>query len=105
MCRPFFLLILLSATIGTVAQVPSTLQSPDGNIRFRLFVTGERIIQYEVEYQQKEIIKASTLGVDGWQEGLSLQSVRQTSKDELWKPVYGERSSIRNSYHAQTFKR
>ncbi len=102
MYRLFFLLISLLVTIETVGQAPLSLKSPDGNIEFRLTVT-DGIIHYEVSYQQKEIIKASVLGVDGWQDGLSLQSVRAAAKDDFWKPVYGERNRIRDQYHTTFF--
>ncbi|MBV8252071.1 MAG: glycoside hydrolase family 97 catalytic domain-containing protein [Chitinophaga sp.] len=99
MYRLFFFLVSLLTAIETFGQ---TLTSPDGKISFRVAVT-DGVIHYDVTYQQQDIIKQSVLGVEGWQNGLKLQSVKASAKDEYWKPVYGERNRIHDHYRALTF--
>jgi alpha-glucosidase len=103
MYRLVILFLSLLVTGQLIAQTPVVLKSPDGNIRFRLTVTGSGAINYEVAYQQKEIIKSSALGIENWQDGLVLKTVRTVSEDAYWKPVYGERNRIRDHYQGLFF--
>ena len=89
--------------LSIVAQDSLDLRSPNGNIHFQLSVTVSGEVNYATSYQQKEIIKASKLGVDGWQNNLMLRDVASFKKDTLWKPVYGERNLVRDHYNAKTF--
>lgn len=91
---------VLSA-ITTWAQDSLSLNSPNGKIHFQLSVANGGAT-YFTSYQQKEIIKSSALGISGW-DHLNLHSVTSIQKDTLWKPVYGERNSIRDHYNAKVF--
>ncbi|RAJ76596.1 alpha-glucosidase [Chitinophaga dinghuensis] len=102
MYRLFLLLASLFTSIETIGQSAASLSSPDGKVIFRLAVT-DSVIHYDVAYQQQPTITTSVLGVEGWQRGLKLQSVRKVAKDEWWKPVYGERNRIRDHYQALIF--
>jgi len=93
----------LSTAVSAFAQDSLQLQSPNGKIQFHLSVAENGELNYTVYYQQKEIIKPSALGVDGWWNGLYLQSVAFSKRDTLWKPVYGERSLVRDKYQAKIF--
>ena len=105
---PFYLKYILSFccitffTASSVAQDSLQVQSPDNNIHFTLFVSGNGALSYQVSYLQKEIIKLSVLGIEGWN-NLYLQSVSSIEKDTSWKPVYGERNLIRDHYSLKTF--
>ena len=59
---------------------------------------------YQLDLQNKAIIKESKLGLElkdmeSLLEGFSLTNVEKTTFDETWKPVWGEVKEIRNHYN------
>ena len=78
---------------------------------------GKNQLSYEVSFKGKPIIIESLLGVSidnklfesalaitndtstDWFENLNFTGVERFSKDESWKPVYGERSLIQDHYN------
>ena len=98
-----FCCITIFLTIKTHSQDSLSLQSPNGHIRFSLLVMANGQLSYTTTYQQKEIIKQSALGIEGWKDKLSLQSVTSTKTDTTWKPVYGEKNLIHDHYNARLF--
>ena len=102
------------------------LQSPDGKLELtftqREVSPGKRSLSYHVNYGSKPVMLESALGVQidnhvfehamahtvtsapgsqgaGWCDNLVLKNIIRTSKDTTWKPVYGERSLIRDQYN------
>lgn len=77
------------------------VQSPDGNFVVE-FTLSDGAPVYSVSYQGKPILTKSHLGLvfDGktLTNGLKLVSHQTSQHDETWKPVYGERSTIRDHY-------
>ena len=77
------------------------LSSPDGNIK--LTVAADNALRYLVSYKGKEVVKPSALSFRLKVPAVSLASFSveradSSAKDETWKPVWGEYSSIRNNY-------
>ena len=79
------------------------LESPDGKYIFSFSLTqlGEPV--YSISYLQKPVVLTSELGLNGWEKGLKVIAVSETQKDTIWKPVYGERNSVRDYYNEMTF--
>ncbi|WP_240543682.1 glycoside hydrolase family 97 protein [Spirosoma foliorum] len=102
------------------------LQSPDGKLEVVFtqneISPGKRRMTYHVDFQKKPVILESGLGVQidnhvfeqamahkvttppgtlgvNWCDNLVIKNVVKTSKDSTWKPVYGERSQIRDQYN------
>jgi alpha-glucosidase len=57
---------------------------------------------YSISYQQKAVILSSSLGLNGWERGSVLSDVSVSKQDTVWKPVYGERSQVRDHYQGMT---
>ena len=92
----FFTLIV---TVQFLAAQPSKdLISPDGRLMFSFSLSNEGAPVYSVTYQQKPVILSSVLGLNGWEKGLVLSDVSISKQDTVWKPVYGERSLVRDRY-------
>lgn len=89
--------------IPVVAQKAVQLKSPDGKISFHLFVNTEGKIGYDIFYLEKEVIERSSLGVDGWSDHLHLIASRREENNTSWKPVYGERSPVKDNYRGGTY--
>ncbi|MGO4292361.1 glycoside hydrolase family 97 N-terminal domain-containing protein [Chitinophaga sp. RAB17] len=80
------------------AQSSQQLLSPDGKLQFAFNLSEGGHLNYSVYYQEKPVILASGLGLNGWESGFVLSAVSSAEKDTLWKPVYGERSIVRDHY-------
>ena len=80
------------------AQQSEELASPDGKLLFSFALTKEGTLTYSINYQQKPIILSSELGLSGWEKGFVKSGVSLSKQDTVWKPVYGERSQIRDHY-------
>ncbi|QIP14252.1 glycoside hydrolase family 97 protein [Spirosoma aureum] len=84
--------------------------------------SARRQLMYRVNFQKKPVILESGLGIQidnhifeqamaqkvsstvgsagaGWCDNLSIKNVINTQRDTTWKPVYGERSLIRDQYN------
>lgn len=98
-------LLLLSVIAPSLSGVD--LRSPDGRVLVQLDVAdvdGTRGVPvYSVTWRGRPIVRPSRLGFELGSNTLAagLEVIGQTnsSADRLWKPVWGERSSVRDHYH------
>jgi alpha-glucosidase len=81
-----------------VAQTSKQISSPDGKLQFVFDLSNEGAPVYSISYQQKPVILSSSLGLNGWERGFVLSDVSVSKQDTVWKPVYGERSQVRDHY-------
>lgn len=103
MRRFYSLFLAIVFAVGIVyAQENFTLKSPDGKITFNLF-SGNSDLKYNVSYQEKPILLWSSLGISGWEHGLEVDKVEAMSVDTIWRPVYGERSEVKDQYNQKTY--
>ena len=106
--------------------VVETLKSPGGNLEMTFQLTEAGTPQYALNYGDTKVILPSDLGfelrgvlkaqqlvynADGtiskedreasnsFYDGFSVESVKRDSFDEVWEPVWGEESQIRNNYN------
>jgi len=111
---------------GIIDSTKATITSPDGayNVQFyqKQHSDGTRTMFYKVDFKQRPLIyeseldiqldnnlseRAMALKVDKhtrWCENLVVQKIRYDSKDTIWRPPYGERSSIRDKYKVVTIE-
>ncbi|WP_352432932.1 glycoside hydrolase family 97 N-terminal domain-containing protein [Mucilaginibacter sp. PAMB04274] len=115
--------ICTSAEGQTTAIQHNVLKSPNGNLQIDFHQTGDeghRRMYYSVNFYGKTVIKESELDLrldnnlsekamalqvdthQRWFENLKVTGVVTSSKDSLWKPVYGEQAQIRDCYNAAT---
>ena len=110
---------------GPVTDV-QTMTSPDGNMEMTFQLTADGTPQYALSYGDQKVILPSDLGfelrgvlkaqklvynADGtiskedrqpsnsFYDGFSVESVETSSFDEIWEPVWGEETQIRNNYN------
>ena len=101
-----------------------TLESPNGNYEFTFYqkqlTTESTQMYYTVSFKGKEVICESELGIlienqlfesalgipndecTLWSENLQLTGTEETEVANSWKPVYGERSTIKDNYKQLT---
>ncbi|WP_106832000.1 glycoside hydrolase family 97 protein [Parabacteroides pacaensis] len=101
------ILICLSLLSATVSAQQESLVSPDGKLKFSLTVShtpqnqGELV--YEISYKDRQVVLPSRLGISGWEQDMEIESLRKSSANETWKPVYGERSEIKDQYNQHVY--
>jgi glucan 1,4-alpha-glucosidase len=96
-----FMLTGLSQAV--YADQSINLNSPNGIIRLRLVQHTDGSLTYSVFYKDQATINPSGLGMklktpDVSLVKFNLLSIDSSSTDEIWKPVWGEVSSIHNNY-------
>jgi alpha-glucosidase len=88
------------------------VKSPDGRLEFTFSIESiaaeQGCLTYSLSWNGKSVVLSSRLGVvtmdlPAWTNGFTLIDTTHQSADELWKPVYGERSMVRNHYNGCTF--
>lgn len=84
---------------GPNTEQSKQLTSPDGKLIYTFHLTKEGVPGYSITYKQKPFILASALGLGVWQEGLVLSDVVFSKQNITWKPVYGERSLVKDHYN------
>ncbi len=95
-----WLWVLWFAPLAMAAQ---TISSPNGRLTLKAYVSNGRPT-YELFYRGQAVVKPSHLGleIDNFPSLLTdfeVASVDSSSFDETWKPVWGEKSAIRNRYN------
>lgn len=117
------LIVLMCCSIMAIAQGNvegnsnkwETAASPNGKVVVRFGIDNGRPY-YTVQYDTKDVIKKSFLGLElakdkhaskGMKEtslmdGFELMQTIKTSHDDTWKPVWGETDEIRNHYNEMT---
>ena len=98
----FSLFCFMLSASSLIAQQTAKLISPDKKFVFTFTLSAEGGPVYSISYQQRPIVLSSAMGLNGWEKGLAFTAVSKSYKDTLWKPVYGERNSVRDRYQAMT---
>ena len=81
------------------------LKSPNENFVMNFSLQADGTPQYTLTYKSKDIIKPSKLGLLLKNDSASLlnsfviSTIKTSTFDENWKPVWGEVNSIRNHYN------
>jgi hypothetical protein len=109
MKKVIYLFAFLLLPLVTVAQ---EIKSPNGMVDLKFYLQNGRPT-YEMTFKGKSVIKPSHLGLElaknkhaskGMDEtdlmdGFQVSNSKTTSFDEIWNPVWGETSTIRNNYN------
>lgn len=108
---------------GALYTFSTELLSPNKHFKMLFSVDKAGTPIYELSYKSKSIIKPSRLGLELWDEnekpefgkeltknkqvnlinslqrGFTVLDVKYQTFDEMWRPVWGEESQIRNNYN------
>lgn len=103
MKRIFTLMVALLVATSATTLSAQTITSPDGNLAFT-FALHEGVPTYSVDYKGSPVILTSRLGLDlegagDLLGGFEVGEVTESTFDEVWEPVWGEESHIRNHYN------
>jgi glucan 1,4-alpha-glucosidase len=97
----FLLLFVLNISFS------QNIQSPSKNISVDLKLTPTGQAAYVISYKNKAVIAESTLGIilkdkKALNANFVIDSVKNSSFNESWKPILGEQTSIVNHYNEIT---
>lgn len=92
--------------ISTAKAQQWQVASPNGEINLQLELTADAL-QYQVQFQQQPVIKASKLGLAfknqaNLQSNLQVTDVVERHQDQSWQPLWGQRSTIRDNFREIT---
>jgi hypothetical protein len=101
-------MLVFSAGIAK-ADDSLSIQSPNHFLSLLVYHQPDGQIKYELRYKSKTVIYPSALAMRFSTPAVSLEKfdvLKNSSRsfDETWKPVWGETSSIRNSYNEMTLE-
>jgi alpha-glucosidase len=82
-------------------DLPVVIKSPNEKLIFFFNFDSSQKLTYSVQYERKNVIMLSKLGVSGWMENLTLAGIKEIQKDTVWKTIYGERALVRDNYNAK----
>ncbi|MBL7743939.1 MAG: glycoside hydrolase family 97 protein [Chitinophagaceae bacterium] len=107
--RLFAGILAVVISLSVYADQFINLHSPDGNMLLGINSRDNGDLIYRVFYKGKTVIAPSGLGFKLNVPAVSLlkftlASADSSITDETWKPVWGEQSSIRNSYRQLLLK-
>ncbi|PGH38713.1 MAG: alpha-glucosidase [Candidatus Nephrothrix sp. EaCA] len=96
--KKLFLLFICCWLRASGINAQSSLASPDGKLQFTFDLSADGAPSYKIFYRQTPLILSSALGLTGMEKGFSVSDISKSTKDAVWKPVYGERSEVRDKY-------
>jgi hypothetical protein len=106
--RKLFLIVSFAGVmLQALAQENAPLLAERGNIRLSFSLDGEGSPRYAVSFKGQQLIAPSLQGFaladdSLFYKGFTITGTERRSVNETWKPVWGEVSSIRNSYEQLT---
>ena len=105
--------LCLCALMMPLLLVAQQVKSPNGNVVVSFSLVDNGVPTYNVSYKGKPVIKQSRLGLEltpsqndgikaedtNLMNGFKVSNTETSSFKEVWKPVWGETSSILNHYN------
>ena len=105
--------LCLCALMMPLLLVAQQVKSPNGNVVVSFSLVDNGVPTYKVSYKGKPVIKQSRLGLEltpsqndgikaedtNLMNGFKVTNTETSSFKEVWKPVWGETSSILNHYN------
>jgi len=101
-----FLLVIISSLLlfSCVKKSEITVSSPDGKAEVYITIDDSSHVSYSVYFKDTALIQNSKLGFQPENEPVLGKNVEIISSEETtvnlnWKPVYGERSEVKDHYN------
>ena len=99
--------LLLLGAPGYARAGNYRIASPDGNLVMEIGLAGSsRTLTYRIDYENKPVVVESKFGITcddrAWDHALTVVSTSSRQCDATWKPLYGERSTVRDHFNEMT---
>jgi alpha-glucosidase len=101
------LIAMLALSPASLPAESHQLTSPDGRIAVTFSLTDQGRLSYSVSHAGRPVLADSLLTLlledrPGFDRGFHVENTSLAARDITWKPVYGERSEIRDHYNELT---
>ncbi|MFC0525538.1 glycoside hydrolase family 97 catalytic domain-containing protein [Pontibacillus salicampi] len=95
--------------VSAAADTTQTITSPNGKVKVDVTLDKQGKPHYQVTYNGEKIVEPSSLGFEfkdqaPLQGDFTIVNTSTTTFNEDWKPVWGEKSSIKNHYKQLTIE-
>ncbi|HEY4356172.1 MAG TPA: glycoside hydrolase family 97 catalytic domain-containing protein [Acidobacteriaceae bacterium] len=98
-----FLILAITASSIAFAEPATRLRSPHGTLEAGISV-DRGAAMYTVQAGRKDVLLPSRLGLSNdFDNAFVLRDIKRSGHSSTWKPLYGERDLITDSYNAITF--
>ena len=107
------ILLLISIIFLLNCNLPAQLKqyqvvSPDNKLIFKAGTEKTNgAFTYQIDYENQPVILDSKFGItcngEGWDGKIEIKKISERRQDTVWKPLYGERSLIRDHYNETIF--
>ncbi len=103
MKKSFLLFYFLISVQVLLSENNYQLSSPDKKLTVRIKPDTNKALVYELLFDNEPVVLESKFGItvngQSWNSGIEIKEIRERSQDLTWKPVYGERSVIRDHFN------
>jgi alpha-glucosidase len=102
-----FLSILFFSSSASSQSNPYQILSPDGKMAVNISLNTEKGLTYQLSYLNQAVVLESKFGInvngEKWEQNLVIKNIASIAVDTVWKPIYGERSAIKDQYKESIF--
>lgn len=102
-----FLSILFFSSSASAQSNPHQILSPDGKMAVNISLNTEKGLTYQLSYLNQAVVLESKFGInvngEKWEQNLVIKNIASIAVDTVWKPIYGERSTIKDQYKESIF--
>ena len=102
-----FLSILFFSSSASAQSNPHQIWSPDGKMAVNISLNTEKGLTYQLSYLNQAVVLESKFGInvngEKWEQNLVIKNIASIAVDTVWKPIYGERSTIKDQYKESVF--
>lgn len=102
-----FLSILFFSSSAFSQSNPHQILSPDGKMAVNISLNKEKGLTYQLSYLNQAVVLESKFGInvngEKWEQNLVIKNIASIAVDTVWKPIYGERSTIKDQFKESVF--
>jgi alpha-glucosidase len=102
-----FIILFICFANMTFAAESFTVLSPDGKLKLNIHTANSSKLKgeliYDISYKGIPVILNSNMGFNDWDSGFTIEREEKSTHNSIWKPLYGERSEIKDNYNQTIF--
>jgi alpha-glucosidase len=99
----FFLSLILLSSVVFSQSIPFQILSPDSKMAVNISLDTAKGLTYQLSYLNQPVVLSSKFGInvngENWEQNLVVKNIEIISVDTVWKPIYGERSIVKDQYN------
>lgn len=100
--KHYKLILFLFCSLCSISANEISVYSPDKQYEMKVF-DKDNYLWFTIGFDGKTVIYPSLLGIHAnmdWKENVKIGEVNRNTVNQTWKPVYGERSVVKDHYNS-----